>query len=321
MRWKVWGLPKLPVLFSCYLYIVLRLGLLGLDYVIDFFLLVVLLSSYMAFGHLVNDYSDWEADRLAGKMRLLSRLPLRTARIIVTGSLVVTVLATVPFVTRPLFAVLFSSSLFLATFYSLKPLRLKETGVGGLVTIALSVELLPLLLVFSVLSHFDPVDISLFAAFYVSWGLKEIAKHQWQDWEHDAKASVSTFAVKRGPALTLNIYRWFYVAERVFLTLLLIWVVVQLPLTVFAILGYFVVGGYRLLRAGEFTIWPSEPVHEGQTLVHLYPRIVLPFYLLVPILLYSPYFLALLLFLVVWEAKLVLWLLPAWARRAVLGGP
>jgi hypothetical protein len=71
--WWEWSDPKLPLYLVAMSYAVLRMEHLGAAQAVRMAVLLVLLSLFAAFGHIINDYTDREADRTARKHRILAQ--------------------------------------------------------------------------------------------------------------------------------------------------------------------------------------------------------------------------------------------------------
>ena len=64
---------KLPLFLVAMCYAVLRMEAPGITEAAQMAALLLLLCLYAAFGHIVNDYADRDADRTAGKKKLLAQ--------------------------------------------------------------------------------------------------------------------------------------------------------------------------------------------------------------------------------------------------------
>ncbi|HKX37642.1 MAG TPA: hypothetical protein VJN20_03195, partial [Burkholderiales bacterium] len=85
VRWDEWHDSKLPLYLAGMCYAALRGETLGAGELLDLACLLALLCSYACFGHLVNDYSDREADRAAGKRRPLAEWSARSALAVIAA--------------------------------------------------------------------------------------------------------------------------------------------------------------------------------------------------------------------------------------------
>src|SRR5689334_5081888 len=128
-RWDEWYDQKLPMFLAaiCYAAILRDHGAAAGPWQIV--ALLVLFCLYAAFGHLVNDYADRDADRRAGKGKVIATLSEATAIAVVIVPLAVTVaIALASFGWDTVALIL--AALALSAAYSLPPLRLKTQGIA-----------------------------------------------------------------------------------------------------------------------------------------------------------------------------------------------
>ena len=159
-----------------------------------------------AYGHMLNDIFDQEADRRAGKRNRMAvfspgRQFLFCAIALGFGfapALVVSCSRTT--------LLLLGLEYFLLTVYSLPPIRIKERGVFGLLCDALGAHAIPCLYVISILAHErsrganSTAKVEAFVVLAGLWalflGLNGITVHQFQDRENDRRSRVNTFATQ-----------------------------------------------------------------------------------------------------------------------------
>jgi len=178
-----------------------------------------------AYGHLINDIFDLEADRKAGKKNVLSSFSpwQRWAFVVITivgGFLPAWVLHFSSISTGLLVA-----EYALPSIYSIPPFRLKERGWLGVLADASGAHIVPCLFVTSLMAYAPSATRDFSAAsfesmFYpaaaVLWatavGLKGIIMHELGDLESDLSAGVRTFAaqldfarIKRGALMLFRI--------------------------------------------------------------------------------------------------------------------
>ncbi len=162
------------------------------------FPLLLSLFSYYSYAVLLNDYFDQERDLLSGKRVV----PLGRKEFLLLSSLtlLVCLLSSLPLRGKPFLL----AGLILATLYSLPKTRLKERGVGGMLTDVL-VELMPVLLV---LSFFLQVggrggaDLALLLLLYLFLHLSSELEHLLRDYEGDRRAGITTFVTLAGPEVS-----------------------------------------------------------------------------------------------------------------------
>jgi glycosyltransferase involved in cell wall biosynthesis/4-hydroxybenzoate polyprenyltransferase len=157
-----------------------------------------------SYGHLINDLFDIEVDRQAGKVNHLTKLDpwQRYALSVLT---LILGFAPATFVHYSgLSLSLLAVEYLLPTIYSAPPVRLKETGVPGILCDALGAHGIPCLYTISVFANEGsaaahpgalgwllPLSGMIWA---LCLGLKGIVIHEFQDRAGDFQAGVSTFA-------------------------------------------------------------------------------------------------------------------------------
>jgi cytochrome P450 PksS len=192
VRWREWCDSKFPLFLACLCYAALRSAHGGLALLADMAALAVLFCLYASYGHLVNDYSDLEADKAAGKRRRLATWNARAARGAIAGSAAATaLLAAACFDTGTV--ALTVGALGLAAAYSLPPLRLKQRSWLGWIAAALAQRTLPLAFAFQGLGAWD-LGAAMLCLLGTLIGLRFIAVHQLYDRRHDLRTGVATAA-------------------------------------------------------------------------------------------------------------------------------
>ena len=159
-----------------------------------------------AYGHVLNDICDIEADRRAGKTNAMARLT-RTQRAALCLALAAAGLA--PWLVTGLdraSALLLACLYALPVIYNVPPVRLKEHGVWGVLADAAQAHAVPTLFTVTLFSHLALAPARYTAAFgslAVAWatcrGLRDIMRHQLWDRENDVRSEVTTYATRAGP--------------------------------------------------------------------------------------------------------------------------
>ena len=169
------------------------------------FLLVSVLCNGLS-AILINDLSDKEIDRQAGKERWITHIPSPAGMMIPVFLLA----ASFYFLIRaggdmPVFAS-FTVSIFLGIFYSLKPIRFKDRGIWGIMAYSLSAAILNVIVPWTL---FRPTSLLLLLLFFVVFGDKliQILFHQIADFDSDSEEKVKSFAVIAGVRKTDRILR------------------------------------------------------------------------------------------------------------------
>lgn len=165
------------------------------DELITFIMYLFIIYSY---GYLLNSYTDRKEDMKVGK-NYFGTFSERSVKIIILFLGASTVIIPIFFIDVLIVALLMVGLLF-ATFYSLKPLRLKERGLLS-IFIPTITQRLPFLFFFII----EPTNPHIF--FYLmGWlvliGLITEFAHQAGDYLNDKNTNVKTFAVRFGIPLT-----------------------------------------------------------------------------------------------------------------------
>ncbi|MGB3863057.1 MAG: UbiA family prenyltransferase [Candidatus Aminicenantaceae bacterium] len=156
---------------------------------------------------LINDLTDREIDRRAGKERWITRIPA------LAGTMIPVFLLASGFFAliraggdMPVFAS-FTVSALLGIFYSLKPVRFKDHGIWGILAYSLSAAILNVIIPWTL---FRPASLLLPLLFTVVFGDKliQILFHQIADFDSDSEEKVKSFAVAAGRGKTDRILRF-----------------------------------------------------------------------------------------------------------------
>ena len=261
MKLRAWKFPLFTVnIHVCYLAIFYLLLITNFSVDIrDVLLLLIVISLYLSYGSLINDYCDMPYDRLAEKKKPIYRL--REWQIIgllvlitfVNFSLVFFVLSEI------VFTFIFLIAFFLATFYSAPPLRFKDRAVIGFICDSAIEKPLPVLLIFCFFAHFK-IDTLLFVLLVGTVQLYTVIKHQIDDYENDILTKTNTFVVSIGKdraEIILN--RYFYPLNAISIILFYIIVLIKIPslnmfltLIVLNVIGYLVSRAVRLEDVKSF---------------------------------------------------------------------
>ena len=218
VRWNEWYDSKIAFLLLCMYYAALsQPGPSGRLQAEMAFLLAVL-CVYAAFGHLVNDLSDREADRVAGKRNVLATLSEQKARVLVLAAGAIGIVLALPYWQQPGVIVSLISAYALAAFYSLPPLRLKERGAAGLIAAVAAQRTLPCFVVFYAMNFWDWTAVAL-CVLNTLIGARYIVVHQILDAHDDTRAGIDTFATTHDAGfLRAVLTRWLFPLELASLT-------------------------------------------------------------------------------------------------------
>lgn len=229
IRWGDWAFEKILPLFLTAFYISLAYDEFGARFVYDFFFLLAFAVLSAAYGFLVNDLGDYDADLQQGKPNAFAQLDRRGAPFILGSVLALATLVSLRFWQRPWFLLLWILWLLDATFYSLPPLRLKERGVFGLWAPAMAQFILPTLIFFAALGHFGGMDMWAFALYVGAKGVSIALSQQLADLANDVQTHTITYAVQRGRSGTERFYTVTLLAEPTLMAVLLTVMTAHLP--------------------------------------------------------------------------------------------
>jgi hypothetical protein len=150
---------------------------------------------------LINDLTDREIDRRAGKERWITSIPS------LAGMMIPVFLLAASFFSliraggdMPVFAT-FTVTVLLGILYSLKPVRFKDRGIWGILAYSLSAAILNVIVPWTL---FRPASLLLPLLFTVMFGDKliQILFHQIADFDSDSEEKVKSFAVAAGRGKT-----------------------------------------------------------------------------------------------------------------------
>ncbi len=186
-----------------FMFAIIYMVAFGLNFTTEELLIYLSLSIVVVFGiggigYFLNDLTDIEPDRIAGKRNMFLLFSKTTIGLIGIGCLIFTILPWLlfPFTIISLFFICLEIGLF--AIYSFKPFRLKEKGWAGLVADALYAHVIPVM--FAVYT-FTLIKNPLFNLEFchitgVLWvfltGTRNILKHQIEDFDNDQKSNTKT---------------------------------------------------------------------------------------------------------------------------------
>ncbi len=239
-----WYDSKVPLLAAPALYLFLRreVPFTGAS-LAELLLLTLFYGVFLGFGYVINDFGDLEADRLAGKKKVMQSMKPQTAAVIVwltaaAGCILMLALSHTPAMCLAL-AVIY----FFGASYSIRPMRFKERGVLGLLVSSTAQRCFPLLLLM-VLEGWVSPDFWLWMLLSFFVGLRYILVHQLLDLENDRKAGVETFSMEHEAAVRRMILAVF-IAEIVLVCLLLVPLAVKYPFSMILPAAYLLVSLVR----------------------------------------------------------------------------
>jgi 4-hydroxybenzoate polyprenyltransferase len=172
------------------------------------FLILILLAVY---GHFINDYSDYEIDKIAGKSNIFSSIPIRIApALILILAIGAISLAVLNFsIDVQLFVGL---QLISSVLYSLKPFRIKERGLFALALTGFYERLNPYIIIFlCTIPAYNQLPITVLALILLYlvwsylWECRNFINGQLKDVENDKQSSVKSLVIFVGQSQTILI--------------------------------------------------------------------------------------------------------------------
>ena len=209
IRWHGMAYGKIPLICTIIFYLIYKNNIVANQAVQEFFLFLLFSLVSGIFGYLVNDLFDIEIDFKHGKKNIFGRIGFWKGSLIVIFTLLVSLVIGYRFINREYFFIIWIVWIFLATFYSAKPLRLKERSLFGLIANTLSQYSIPILLCFSAFGDFSGLEYLLIVLFVTIGGFTQELGHQRVDYPNDIKTNTNTFAVNIGRSKSDKLYQFF----------------------------------------------------------------------------------------------------------------
>lgn len=157
------------------------------------------------FGYIVNDISDKDQDKKAGKNNHITQLSVINATVILLIMLALALSPWLIFPTDVLSIVLLFSEVGLFIVYSLPPFRLKEKGLLGVICDSLYAHVVPTALAvhtFFLIGHSDILSSSYLILPLLAWqfvlGIRNILYHQTIDYDNDIESGTKTYITSMG---------------------------------------------------------------------------------------------------------------------------
>ena len=296
-------------------FIGLREELFSTSFVLDFFVFFLFSMFSTSYGYLINDFADRELDAKHGKPNTFENDSSLKALLVVFIFGGISLALGLRFVKSQLFLCLWVGWVFLATFYSLRPLRLKEKGVLGLFAVVGAQRVFPILITFAAFRYYELSDIITFTCYVFFRGLSSDLNHQMEDYQKDLMTGTDTYAVENGLRKARKAFRLSLELEKVFLILCLLIMYFKLPglnlygisLIVPIVISYFLLCGLgwmkMIIQGPKLDVNPFVKDRKDlfQFTHHTFPSVVLPLYLLVILVSRSWIFVTILIFLIVYR--------------------
>lgn len=197
-RWQRWAGSKLPMLLAAFVVAVLS-NEVTLDVaVVGALQLAAHVLGYATFGYVANSFADVREDVRSGKGSVFAGWSAeRAAGVVGVAAVAGLVPLFLPPMGRNLALLSGVISVVVAAAYSLRPIRLKERGVFGVLSSALAQRTLPTL---TIMLYFGSltVPLALFVLMSLLVGVRFILVHQADDVISDQITGTRTFATRIG---------------------------------------------------------------------------------------------------------------------------
>ena len=229
LRWKDWAMGKITLLSSICFYIFLVYDMLLVKYMILYFIFILFASVNSIYGYLINDLFDRKIDRLQKKKNSFEKFNNFQIFLVFSVLAVLMLLFSLVFIKNDWFLSLWAVQLFISTFYSAPPIRLKERGIVGLLAAFIAQFLIPVAILFAAFGKFGTIDMFFFIFISTLCGFTLELGHQKADIDNDAETSTKTYAVKKGKKSIAEIYGFFLQMDRLAVGAMIIVMMVRIP--------------------------------------------------------------------------------------------
>jgi 4-hydroxybenzoate polyprenyltransferase len=263
--WKLALLGPAPYWFFPIFYVLLSTAT-GVS-AIGLTALVVAMMLSASWGFLLNDLADRDADAKSGRADALHGhgLSMRTMWALVLLTAIVSWAIVFLIGGGWAFKIVLAVDYFVATIYSVRPLKLKVRKFWGFFANSVMERPLPILVFLAYMHYYTPQTIILPVLMELTWS---VFKHQAADVKEDIAANVITFAASLGEKLSTAIVRKVLNPISVFSLLLLTamaWLAIDylrtLLLASFLVTAIAIFAAYLGERTGRLTVYitPTDP--------------------------------------------------------------
>ncbi|MCL0034102.1 UbiA family prenyltransferase, partial [Thermodesulfovibrionales bacterium] len=304
IRWDEWNISKLSLIFLVFYYLTFTVSAKGWYIIAIFFNLVGYFCVYMAFGYVINDYSDRAIDKVVGKKKLQFEIPSSRIKLLLFGLCLGGVMISFPlwqknYMVLSLIIVMYM----LAMFYSIPPIRFKERKWLSPIIASLTQRTFPILLCFAIFRQFE-TDTILFALLSLIIGVRWLIVHQIKDYNNDVAANVKTLVVNWG-IIKGRKYLFTYVIplEIALLGITILYLCLYIPIFILFIVCYFIL--MLLLRSRFSREWLFTSVILNESFLSNFYFLFLPLVFATLSSLSSPILLILVIFHLIWNRRLI----------------
>lgn len=231
LRIEEWITSKITMMIGVFMYI-LFLDDVSVEEIykkiIIYFLFVFF---FLAISYIVNDLSDIEADKKAGKKKVIATIPLWWVWVILVlmflaGNIPCIIFSGNRLICTALILIIY----FFGISYSIPGIRFKERGIFGLIECSVAQRCLPLLVICCLTKLTKLQIIVLGGWFVISFldGFRYILIHQVIDRENDLKSGIHTYASSKAKNYE-NIIKVVFYLELFLLIIEMIPVILRCP--------------------------------------------------------------------------------------------
>ncbi len=191
LRADEWIYSKVPMMLGCMLFFQLQSPSNGSNFLfVSYFLYV---SMFLAFSYVINDFSDIEADKRAGKVKYIAHISKPIAILLMLLMVAIGCVPMLLVVQNKIGFIISATITYISgIMYSMPPFRFKERGGAGVIECALAQRSLPLLPIFF---EYGANNLAYTSFVLISFldGIRYLLIHQVKDMENDRKSGVHTF--------------------------------------------------------------------------------------------------------------------------------
>ena len=290
LGWRNWAVFVYNSIFEnlfIIFYISLRTNVYSDEFLIDIFIFLLFSIFSTTYGYLINDYADIDLDKIHGKQNTFSNDSKTKAVLISFLFLALSMVFGFPFSKNQSFVFLWFAWIFITSFYSLPPVRLKERGKTGLIFVVFAQRFIPVLLLFTAFNFPYPAELIFLSVYVFFRGISSDLNHQLEDFENDISTGTKTFAVTSGMQKGTRLLRFSLESEKLILAGILFYMLSSLlflPVLLYLILVfttflYLTMYGYsvaQILRKAVSSVNPFKS-DSGifQFLHHSFPSVIL----------------------------------------------
>lgn len=297
-----WWLYKIPPLLAIAYTEVLLLNPPIFQSILTISALLFAIACVAAYGHIINDSFDVEADQQVGKHNSMAQFSpwQRTLFCFTFAGLGFSLPVLMNFGTLSLS--LLGINYLLPTLYSAPPFRFKEKDILGIISDAAGAHAIPTLFIAITLTHLvaaPPLQITALTIAATTWaffaGLRGILLHQLWDRSDDLRSNVKTF-VTESQVETVRFWmsRLLFPVEMLLLGSLILVVTPTAPLVPIFTVFYFLLK-LTLTKLDSTATFDLAPVQKAYVIPHDFYEVGLPLILASILALQNPWFIILLL--------------------------